>query len=116
MSAQTGWRFVKLVRDGIVRYHLGEDGYRYVLMKDPRKVRAKLRAKLVEEAAEYAVEPSAEELADVLAVVKALAQDHGGMAYVAEVEMRKEGERGGFYAGTGMYVSTSGPDGTALGG
>jgi predicted house-cleaning noncanonical NTP pyrophosphatase (MazG superfamily) len=113
--AVTGWRFVKLVRDGIRSYYVPPGEYIYVPVADPQEYAKRLRMKLVEEATEYAVDPSLEELADVITVAEALAERHGGLrAVLAEVERKKQ-ERGSFANGLGMYVKTTGPDGAPAG-
>lgn len=117
MSDAIGWRFVKLIRDGISRYWVPPGEYVYTRMNDPEEGVKRLRQKLVGDAAEYAVEPSLDELADVYEVIQALALRDLGltMVEVGEAARRKYQERGGFEDLTAMYVRTTGPDGHPLG-
>lgn len=118
MGALTGWRFVKLVRDGISRYYVPPGEYVYAPMIDRKEYVVRLRAKLVEEAAEYAAQPSLGELADAYEVIRALARHDLGksMADVIAAAEEKRLERGGFDDLFAMYVRTTGPDGTPVGG
>jgi predicted house-cleaning noncanonical NTP pyrophosphatase (MazG superfamily) len=102
-------RLIKLVRDYIGQFLDGDSTVTYEVIPNEHVLPA-LRAKLLEEVGEYLVDPCLGELADVYEVVCALADAEGfGLSGVQAEAGSKVQERGGFYRGVGMYITTTAP-------